>query len=315
MSLTSTRWPAPSVAALALTISLFSPPTIAQEQPTTLQPSIRACDRLGNCVDLANFQSQPTLYAYVAFWCDTWKPLLADLKRLHRDYPGLGIVMIAVDSRERQETEPLMLGAELPFLLLIDQQQALVQRHHITTVPTLLLQDSRGEILFRHQGFPGHRILQQEMAQLDSSRRVGHRQLHLDQVALTELLIPEERILLRRIHQERQKRGLPPLQLHSALVDLSRERLQRNLEQSQLSHQTPWNPAESAAQRGILAHQIAENLANSTSASNAVEAMLASPNHKANLLNPNYSKVGVSALRTGPAGFVYGVIFASGDLR
>lgn len=274
--------------------------------PSGAEPArLRACDRLGNTVELRQFEGEPVLLAFMAFWCDTWKPLLVDLKKLK--FTGQ-IVLIAVDSRERQGVEEQMIQAELPFQLWIDLDQQLVRHYQVSTVPTLILLDRKQSVVQRHQGFPGQRVLQSELADLENDQ-VPSDSIERQNRLLASALIPEERGLLKAINQERAQRHLKPLGLSTPLIDVARERIQRNLERGQMTHDNPTSPVQALKSRGVEYRKLAENLAEAQSAKAAVAAMLKSPTHKANLLNPAYRSVGVAALRCGPQGFLYGVLF------
>ena len=282
---------------LALSALLLISPAWAQVGSGQSAPPFRACDRLGNQVELQHFQGRPLVLAFMAFWCDTWKPMLSDLKRLN----GAQVLLVAVDSRERALTEPAMLLAQLPFPLVIDVGREIGEKYGVTTVPTIVVIDADGVVRNLHQGYPGNALLGRELADCSGP---PPRQEATD----PSYLIPEERVFLRAFQAERSKRGLPPVRLEAALTDVARERLQRMLERGQLSHGNPETPDVRLRKRGFSFHKVAENLAEAPHSERAIQEMLKSPSHKANLLHSAYRQVGVAALRCGPQGFIYALL-------
>jgi uncharacterized protein YkwD len=93
-----------------------------------------------------------------------------------------------------------------------------------------------------------------------------------------------EQEVIAKTNAERARRGLRPLKTDVYLVRSARQH-------------TAW-----MTNRGSLTHTsqpVAENIAmGQTSSSEAVRSWMNSPGHRANMLNPGYSRVGAAAYRT-----------------
>ena len=112
----------------------------------------------------------------------------------------------------------------------------------------------------------------------------------------TAVLAADEGTLIDRVNQERQANGLAPL---SYSPDLS----------SGASLQAQENAGCQCASHGGQHYASAENVAVSPSASDAFQQWLGSPQHHANILNPNYTRLGVGYATTGDGTGSYALNF------
>lgn len=286
-----------------------APPVPGQSAPAFALPDLH-----GNRVTLEGCRGKATLVNFWAFWCDTWKHELKQLKELRRARPDLAfeVLFVSVDSMERSQAEELLLREGVFFPVLVDIRGEVRRRWGVTTVPSLFLLDGQGTLRYTHQGYPGNRLLAREIANCaggveEDGSLVQVRERRL----LQEFLLPEEHALLSRINTERAQRGLVPLRLVPAMTEVGREYLQRQLVRDDLSHYGPEPPDVRLRARGVKFWKMGENLARATDARQAVQAMLASPAHKANLLNPHFDRVGVAALSAGARGHVYCILFGA----
>jgi hypothetical protein len=108
-----------------------------------------------------------------------------------------------------------------------------------------------------------------------------------------------EQILFQSANRERAARGLPPLAWNAALAEAARQHALRLAQQNSLSHQLPGEPnvAARAALAGARFRTIAENVAEGHSAVSLHEQWMKSPPHRANLLDPQLSSVGIAVAK------------------
>jgi len=108
-----------------------------------------------------------------------------------------------------------------------------------------------------------------------------------------------EQILFQSANRERAARGLPPLAWSAALAEAARQHALRLARQNTLSHQLPGEPdlAGRAARTGARFSTIAENVAEGPSAVSLHEQWMKSPPHRANLLDPQLSSVGIAVAK------------------
>jgi uncharacterized protein YkwD len=117
----------------------------------------------------------------------------------------------------------------------------------------------------------------------------------------------EEQMLM-MVNQERAKRGLSDLSMDDHLQLLAREHSQDMVARGYFSHYTPegMSPFDRMDKAGITYEFAGENLAFSQSTELAMQGLMASPGHKANILSSNFHKVGVGVISAG----IYGEMFS-----
>jgi len=128
--------------------------------------------------------------------------------------------------------------------------------------------------------------------------------------------MPLEAELIRLLHAERAAAGLPALAIDASVVLLARTRSNDTAARGYFSHTSP--DGETAFtlldQAGIPHSWAAENLASNTyhvseTVAVAVRNLMDSPPHRANILNPNYKRVGVGYAEDSDGMRYYTMIF------
>ena len=104
------------------------------------------------------------------------------------------------------------------------------------------------------------------------------------------------------INQARERQGLAPLTIDDRLTAAARKHTERMVQQSALSHQFPGEPSPQVrmSNAGLPSDAEGENVDLNQSIQGAHDALMHSPPHRANILNPDYNVVGVGVLRSGP---------------
>lgn len=110
------------------------------------------------------------------------------------------------------------------------------------------------------------------------------------------------------VNKERKSRGLPPVEFSSTLQQVAREHSQDMLQRGYFSHITPegLSPFDRMKAQGIGYGAAGENIALAPSVDLAMTGFMKSPGHKANILSPNFKKLGVGVMDGG----VYGEMFS-----
>src|SRR5215467_3549342 len=114
--------------------------------------------------------------------------------------------------------------------------------------------------------------------------------------------VSAERELLKMANADRGRAGLPPLKVDDGLVEAARAHAAKMASQNKLSHQLsgePSPPERISATSTLHLARIAENVALATTAEDAHDALMASPPHRDNLLNPSYNVAGFGVFRSG----------------
>lgn len=108
-------------------------------------------------------------------------------------------------------------------------------------------------------------------------------------------LSQEEALLLKLVNEERQKNGLKPLQPMPQLNDLAEKKSKDIIEKNYFSHTSPTygSFAKMVSDAGIRYYSVGENLAQARNATSAFYLFMGSSGHKANMLNPNFTHIGI----------------------
>jgi uncharacterized protein YkwD len=116
-----------------------------------------------------------------------------------------------------------------------------------------------------------------------------------------------EQRMWQMINEERKKRGLNPLVFDDSLRDLAREYSKDMLQRGYFSHynlegHSPFDRMDMAKINFLSA---GENLALAASVNLAMDGLMRSPGHRANILSKNYNRVGIGVMDAG----IYGKMF------
>lgn len=120
-------------------------------------------------------------------------------------------------------------------------------------------------------------------------------------------LTAQEQRMLDLVNQERQQRGLPALRVDAGLESVARAKAHDLVDNHYFSHQSPTygSPFDMMRQFGVTYRTAGENLAGNQTVDAAHQALMNSSGHRANILSPNYTRVGIGIV----AGSPYGEIF------
>jgi uncharacterized protein YkwD len=116
-----------------------------------------------------------------------------------------------------------------------------------------------------------------------------------------------EQEMFHLVTTERIKAGLPPLFWDESLADVARAHSQDMLIRGYFSHYTPegLSPFDRMGKAGIAYQYAGENLALAPITTLAMQGLMNSPGHRANILNPSFTKVGIGVIDGGIYGKMY----------
>ncbi|HZU29686.1 MAG TPA: CAP domain-containing protein [Candidatus Angelobacter sp.] len=108
----------------------------------------------------------------------------------------------------------------------------------------------------------------------------------------------QEKLVFDQLNQERQKSGLPPLQWNDQVAEAARKHSRELAKNGKLSHQFPGEAAvpERIGTTGARFTLSAENVARTEYIQDVHPALMNSPGHRANMLNPKYNAVGIGVV-------------------
>ena len=111
-----------------------------------------------------------------------------------------------------------------------------------------------------------------------------------------------ENQLLELANESRRQAGVPPLHVDRGLTDAARVHAQRMVASGELSHQFAGESAlmvRIADVSSLRFDRAGENVAYNASADSAHDALMNSPPHRKNLLDPNFNVAGMAAIWSG----------------
>jgi uncharacterized YkwD family protein/spore coat assembly protein SafA len=121
-----------------------------------------------------------------------------------------------------------------------------------------------------------------------------------------------EEQVVQLVNAERQKQGLNPLQLDKQLSNVARAKSQDMRDNNYFSHQSPTygSPFDMMKSFGISYRYAGENIAaGQRNPEEVMKAWMNSSGHRANILNPNYTHIGVGLVKGGSYGYYWTQMF------
>lgn len=120
-----------------------------------------------------------------------------------------------------------------------------------------------------------------------------------------------EQQMVNLLNQDRIKLGLKPLEVDMRLVKAARLKSQDMITKNYTSHISPTygSPFDMLKSMGITYKTAGENIAGAGTVERAYTNLMNSPGHRANMMNPNYTKVGIGIIQGGPYGLMITQMF------
>ncbi len=108
--------------------------------------------------------------------------------------------------------------------------------------------------------------------------------------------------MLELVNEERAKAGLPLLAMDGELTEVARRHSDDMFARGYFSHTTPegFSPFDRIRAAGVPYLTAGENLAHASTLTIAHNGLMNSPGHRANILRPEYGRVGIGILDGGP---------------
>ncbi|MDW7675806.1 MAG: CAP domain-containing protein, partial [Bacillota bacterium] len=124
-------------------------------------------------------------------------------------------------------------------------------------------------------------------------------------------LSQDEKRMVDLVNQERSKAGLKPLQVDMAIVKVARLKSQDMITNKYFAHNSPvyGSPFDMMKSYGITYRTAGENLAGAGTVDRAHINLMNSPGHRANILNANYTHIGIGVVDGGPYGKMFTQMF------
>ncbi len=121
----------------------------------------------------------------------------------------------------------------------------------------------------------------------------------------------EEKLMVELVNQERSKAGVKPLEIDLRLVELGRMKSRDMIDLNYFGHTSPTygSPFDMMKRAGVQYRIAGENLAGAAEVKRAHEALMQSDGHRQNILNPDYTHIGVGVAEGGTYGKMFTQLF------
>ncbi|MDR7868545.1 MAG: CAP domain-containing protein [Sporomusaceae bacterium] len=116
-----------------------------------------------------------------------------------------------------------------------------------------------------------------------------------------------EQQMVSLVNQERTSLGLQPLQVDARLVKVARMKSTDMIKNSYFGHTSPvyGSPYDMMKAQGITYREAGENLSGAGSVEKAHTGLMNSTGHRANILNPSFTRLGIGIVKGGPYGYMF----------
>jgi uncharacterized protein YkwD len=137
----------------------------------------------------------------------------------------------------------------------------------------------------------------------------------LPRVPATADVLALERQMAERVNRDRASQGLPPLSYDDRLAEVARVHADDMRTNRFFSHDSPTTGSldDRLVKAGYGSAVARENLAEAPDVDNAEKGLLESPGHRANIMSPDVTHVGVGVVRGGlgdPTNFLFVQVFS-----
>lgn len=131
----------------------------------------------------------------------------------------------------------------------------------------------------------------------------------------TEKSYPDEALenaMFEMVNAERKAAGVKPLVLDQTLVEVARLHSADMFRRGYFSHLTPdgLTPADRALEGAVVFRKVGENIAYAPDIRMAHEGLMNSPTHRANILSPEFTRIGIGIQNAGARGIMFTQNFA-----
>lgn len=128
---------------------------------------------------------------------------------------------------------------------------------------------------------------------------------------LPTALTAMEQQMVNLVNQERVKQGLKPYEVDMRLVKAARMKSQDMIDNNYTSHISPTygSPFDMLKSMGITYKTAGENIAGAGTVDRAHTNLMNSAGHRANILYPAFTKIGIGIIQGGPYGLMITQIF------
>jgi peroxiredoxin len=119
-------------------------------------------DLSGESFSLSDLSGQKSaLLIFTTTWCPQCVTAIPDLKRMHGNYQGKNLELLAIYIREsNSKVSEFKARYSLPYRALLDSDASVASLYNVRGVPTFVLMDKNGDIKYKGHNIPENIIEQ-----------------------------------------------------------------------------------------------------------------------------------------------------------
>lgn len=143
---------------LAIILALLLPASaLALNQGNALQP-FSARDMDGKTIDLAAvIGNKPIMLIFWASWCPNCKTEVPKVNALVKKFQSKGMVFIGINvghNDSEKKARRFMDKTNMNYPVIFDKKGKITRQYGIRGVPTILVSDKNGTVVFKNYGVP-----------------------------------------------------------------------------------------------------------------------------------------------------------------
>jgi peroxiredoxin len=134
-----------------------SAPASSAKNPAVPLPDFTLPDQSGKEVSLRQFIGKtPVLLAFWATWCPHCVDAIPRINRMNADLsPGGKLQILALNYMESEQKVTAFIAAKrISYTVLMDRSGGVARKFHVVGIPTYILIDRSGNVVFRGYEFP-----------------------------------------------------------------------------------------------------------------------------------------------------------------
>ena len=125
----------------------------AADKPAAADLGFRLKTVDGRMLGPKDFQGQVVVVDFWATWCAPCHVQTRILEPVHRDYAGKGVQFLAANVGEDETTVRSFLKRKpVPYPVLLDPEDKVSSKLGVVALPTLMIIDKKGKVVFFHTG-------------------------------------------------------------------------------------------------------------------------------------------------------------------
>ncbi len=115
----------------------------------------------GEIVNLEDFKGNYVLIDFWASWCPPCKQAIPYITKFFNEYAGKGFYVIGIGLEEEGPLFNYSRANNIPYLILKGNNE-IAKYYDVKAIPTLVLLDTEGNIIYRHVGFSVEEMIKLE---------------------------------------------------------------------------------------------------------------------------------------------------------